>query len=159
MSQRQHHAAIVPYGQGGAITIDVNHDGFADGGVHGAPSVAIIDASQPQSVWVWFKVFPSLIRHQWFTVIIALCVITVAIPTVLHIIAAILRPDARYLEAKDGGAAGNLAPWVWATNIVTAVKQPVSSTAGKLQDTAIDSNADTKVMTASLRSQTKVKID
>jgi hypothetical protein len=158
MAQRQNHAAIVPYGQGGDITIDVNHDGFADGGVHGAPSVAVIDTSQSQSVWVWLKVFPSLIRHQWFTVIIALCVITVAIPTVLHIIAAILRPDARYLEAKDGGAAGNLAPWVWSTNMVTAIKQPVSNTAKSLQDAAIDSNADTRAMSASLKSQTKVNI-
>ena len=159
MSQRHNHAAIVPYGQGGAISVDVNHDGFADGGVHGAPSVAVIDTSQSQSVWVWLKIFPSLIHRQWVTVIIAICVVSVAIPTGLHIIAAILRPDARYLEAKDGGAAGNLAPWVWGTNIVTSIKQPVSNTAKTLQDSAIDSSGDTKVMAASLKSQTKVRID
>ncbi len=159
MAHRQNHAAIVPYGQGGAITVDVNHDGFADGGVHGAPSVAVIDTSQSQSVWVWLKVFPSLVKNQWFTVIIALCVVTVAIPTVFHIVAALLRPDARYLEAKDGGAAGSLAPWVWGTNLVTAIKQPVSNTAANLQDAAIDSSGNPNAVASSLKPQTKVQID
>lgn len=132
---------LVPYGQKGQITIDVNGDGFADNKVHGT-TVAIIDTSQAQSVWTWVKVFPSLIKRQWFTVGLALIVISVVIPTGLHMLAALLRPDARYLEAKDGGAAGSLAPWVWATNLVTAVKQPVSNTAKTLQDAAIDNDGN-----------------
>jgi len=158
MSQRNN-SALVPYGQGGAIAVDVNHDGFADGGLHGAPSIAFIDTSQSQSVWVWIKVIPSLIRHQWATVFLALIILSVAIPTVFHTGAALLRNNPRYLEAKDGGAAGVFAPWVWVPNMITGVKQPVGDAVGKVQDAAIDNSGDTRAMAATLKSQAKVSIE
>ncbi len=149
--------AIVPYGQGGQVTIDVNGDGFADNQPYGRPAIATIDTSQSKAVWTWLKVFPSLVKHQWITLIIATTILSVLVPTGLHMIAALLRPDARYLEAKDGGAAGNLAPWVWATNLVTAVKQPVANTAATLQDAAIDNSGDVKAANLQTRKRSNVQ--
>ena len=158
MSQRQSNVSIVPYGQGGQIAIDVDGDGFADNKLHGT-TVAVIEAKNQKAIWQWIRLFPSIVWENPLTVFVAIVVLSVGIPTGLHMLASFLRPDVRYLEAKDGGAAGNLAPWVWASNLITWGKQPVANGAKVLQDSAIDSSGDTKVMAASLKSQTKVRID
>ena len=159
MSQRpSNYATIVPYGQGGSVAIDVDGDGFADNKLHGT-TVAVIEAKSQNAIWQWLRLFPSIVWENPFNVFVAVVVLSVGIPTVLHMAASFLRPDVRYLEAKDGGAAGNLAPWVWGSNLITWGKQPVVNGAKALQDSAIDSNADTKVMAASLKPQTRARID